>query len=198
MSIMPGIPPEAPLQGSGIALAAWDNAFLPALLPLFRDEPSLRLYQPSAYAVLDLEGLGRLLSDWNDGDRHVVLAILEGTTLAGLVNVDDLDPEARSAEVGLALLPGPFRGRGIGRKAMECLLDYLFGDVGLHRLQARIHEENKPSLRLFDGLGFRREGVLREAALRDGVHRDLVLMSLLGREWRSARNSAAPGTGNRP
>ena len=45
---------------------------------------------------------------------------------------------------------------------------------------------------LYEKLGFRRDGVLREAYLgTDGRRRDLTLMALLRPEW-EARTAAAP------
>ena len=52
-------------------------------------------------------------------------------------------------------------GRGMASLAVALVCDHAFGPVGLHRLQADIRPENRPSQRLVERLGFQREGLLR-------------------------------------
>lgn len=64
--------------------------------------------------------------------------------------------QGRQCEVGIALDPG-FQGRGLGARSMRLLTGWLFA-AGLHRLVARVDPRNVPSMRLFERLGWRREG----------------------------------------
>ena len=99
---------------------------------------------------------------------------------AGLFGVDDL---ARSAEVGLSLLPAA-RGRGHGRDVLRVLLGYAFRSRNLRRVHLQTLASNEAALRAYRAVGFVEEGRLREAAWVEGAYDDVVLMAVLRRDWR--------------
>ncbi|TWH75775.1 ribosomal-protein-alanine N-acetyltransferase [Modestobacter roseus] len=65
---------------------------------------------------------------------------------------------------------------------MALVCDHAFGPVGLHRLQADIRPENRPSRRLVERLGFRQEGLLRGYLDIDGAWRDHLAYALLAED----------------
>jgi [ribosomal protein S5]-alanine N-acetyltransferase len=70
-------------------------------------------------------------------------------------------------------------GGGVATAAVALAVDHAFGPVGLHRLQADIRPENRPSRRLVERLGFRQEGLLRRYLDIDGDWRDHLAYALL-------------------
>ncbi len=65
------------------------------------------------------------------------------------------------------------------------MLATVFGPRGGHRIGFDVTVDNTRALRLYDRLGFRREGHIRECWLRpDGQWVDCLLLGLLAREWR--------------
>lgn len=80
-----------------------------------------------------------------------------------------------------------FHGRGIGTAAVRLLVDKAFSETTLRRLVAFVHDENLPSLKLLDRLGFAREGVLREHYVIRGQPANEVVFGLLRREWQARR-----------
>jgi ribosomal protein S18 acetylase RimI-like enzyme len=69
-------------------------------------------------------------------------------------------------------------GAGRGRQACAQVLRYVFETLGAHRLSLDVIETNERAARLYDSLGFRREGIMREAFRRGEEYRSLILMSL--------------------
>jgi [ribosomal protein S5]-alanine N-acetyltransferase len=63
------------------------------------------------------------------------------------------------------------------------LLDYLFGDLNLHRVVAITDAENRAAARLLEKLGLRREGVFVENVWFKGAWGSEFLYALLRREW---------------
>jgi RimJ/RimL family protein N-acetyltransferase len=88
------------------------------------------------------------------------------------------------AEVGITLSPA-HQGRGYATEALERVLEYLFGDLGKHRVYATVDPRNAPSIALLERVGMRREGHLRESVWVKGEWADDVIYAMLGREWRS-------------
>ncbi|MBX9599962.1 MAG: GNAT family N-acetyltransferase [Bryobacteraceae bacterium] len=84
-------------------------------------------------------------------------------------------------------------GQGLGRRAFQELLRYAFVERKAHRLFFDAFDDNARALHLYRGLGFREEGILREAALRQDGYRNLVLFSMLAAEYETW--TRAPATG---
>jgi RimJ/RimL family protein N-acetyltransferase len=59
--------------------------------------------------------------------------------------------------VSINLAPSA-RGKGYGRKALSGAIDALRAEVGQCRIVAEVKSDNTPSLRLFEALGFVRQG----------------------------------------
>ncbi|MEA4890277.1 MAG: GNAT family protein [Clostridiaceae bacterium] len=172
-----------PLKGQRVSLTVLEEADLEILRPFFQDMASLTYYIPTTARPLNITQLREMISDWNDGLENFIFAIRYDNQLAGLVNLDDLDWPNSHAEIGIALTNKTLRGQGLAAEALSLLIDYSFNELGLHRLWARIIEDNAPSLRLFGKLGFQQEGLLRDHVRRRGHYRDMIQLSLLRQEW---------------
>jgi RimJ/RimL family protein N-acetyltransferase len=70
---------------------------------------------------------------------------------------------------------------------MRLLLHFAFGELNLRRVQLTVFSYNAAAIRLYEKLGFRREGAFREFVQRDGQLYDLYLYGLLRREWEASR-----------
>lgn len=73
--------------------------------------------------------------------------------------------------------------RGLGRALLEHVEARAFHHYRAHRLWLDVFETNLRARHLYAARGFREEGTMREAVLRDGAYHTLVLMSLLDREY---------------
>lgn len=98
--------------------------------------------------------------------------------VAGFVGLFGVDPLARSAEVGIALL-AEARGRGLGTDALRVLVDFAFTRLNLRRVHLRTLAVNTAALTSYARVGFVEEGRLRESAWVRGEYVDEVLMGLL-------------------
>lgn len=87
------------------------------------------------------------------GTIQLVIEVDDG--YAGDFGVTTMHP-LPTVSLGITLDPS-LHGRGVASRASRLLLDALFDD-GTHRVVARVDPRNAASLRLFDRLGFRREG----------------------------------------
>ena len=85
-------------------------------------------------------------------------------------------------EIGYALLPTER-----GTEAVRILVDYLFLSKDVMRIQATTDERNRPSQRVLEKVGFKKEGVVRSAGFTRGKWTDDVLFSILREEWKEAK-----------
>ena len=84
----------------------------------------------------------------------------------------------RRAGLSILVLPGSRRA-GVGREAIELLVDWAQGELGLHRIELHTLPENTPMQRLAEASGFVREGVLRDYTFERGRFVDNVLYARL-------------------
>ncbi|HAL74653.1 MAG TPA: GNAT family N-acetyltransferase [Clostridiales bacterium] len=168
-----------PLHGPRIELTALEANDLTVLQPFFQDMAALTYFIPTTARPLNAPQLSDLLSDWNDGLENFVFAIRSQGRLLGMINLDGLDWPNGHAEIGIAITEPAGRGHGYASEAIMLLIRYAFDELGLHRVWARVIEDNLPSLQLFDRLGFQREGCLRQHVRRRGKFRDMIIFGLL-------------------
>jgi diamine N-acetyltransferase len=80
------------------------------------------------------------------------------------------------------------RGLGIGRAALDAVLDHAFGPGAAHRVWLDVMLDNDRARRLYESVGFLAEGVMRDAHRSGDRYLPLCLMSILEPEWRERRS----------
>ncbi|MFD5617268.1 GNAT family N-acetyltransferase [Streptomyces yangpuensis] len=121
-----------------------------------------------------------------DGARFFGIR-LDGTLVGGVL-FPNFDADGGNCEIGCWLEPAA-AGRGLVTRACRVLIDYAFGERGMHRVQWQAATGNKKSLAVAERLGMTREGVMRENYLHRGVRQDTEVWSILAHEWAAARSS---------
>jgi RimJ/RimL family protein N-acetyltransferase len=92
---------------------------------------------------------------------------LDGEAIGGIGLVPGTDVERISAEVGY-WLGRAARGRGLATRALRSITAYAFDSLGLLRVFATPFEFNTSSVRVLERAGYTREGLLRDAAIKEG------------------------------
>lgn len=103
--------------------------------------------------------------------------------LVGVFRIDQIDLVNQSSSVGLDVVPRMHR-QGYGREIYVHMIEYLFNDWNLFRLHLETLESNQPARGLYESLGFKLEGIGREAIYRAGRRENLVFYALLKPDWR--------------
>ncbi|MET9568329.1 GNAT family protein [Streptomyces virginiae] len=121
-----------------------------------------------------------------DGARFFGIR-LDGTLVGGVL-FPNFDADGGNCEIGCWLEPAA-AGRGLVTRACQVLIDYAFGERGMHRVEWHAATGNKKSLAVAERLGMTREGVMRENYFHRGVRQDTEVWSILAPEWAAARTS---------
>ncbi len=109
--------------------------------------------------------------------------------LLGDINLEVTHWNCREAFVGLGIGPRDFWGRGYGTEAMQLALEYAFLEVNLERVTLTVFEYNPRAIRSYEKCGFRHEGRLRGALLREGKRWDMLYMGIRRAEWKEKYGS---------
>ena len=155
-------------------------------LERWRKETEVRRFQPLAessvaalYADLARQQIGELYLGRGDKYQWVILAAGKPS---GWITLVVTNWSHGLAEVGYALSTD-YQRRGVMRRALSLLLDDLFANTPLRRLEARCAVDNQASSKVLERLGFRKEGVLRDYFVLRGRTMDNHLYAILKKDW---------------
>ncbi len=99
-----------------------------------------------------------------------------------------LHEHGHTAEIGYTLHTWA-RRKGYATEAAAALIEHLITVHGVHRIEAATHPDNERSIGVLTRLGFRAEGVKREAYWVEDEVSDDAMFGLLAREWRAHRGA---------
>lgn len=103
----------------------------------------------------------------------------DSTRIIGTINVSNIRMGClKKASIGYKI-DHRYWDQGYAKEACNTILDILFLELGLHRIEAEIMPSNQPSLRLIESLGFTKEGLEREAGEINGKWEDHYLYAKL-------------------
>ena len=103
----------------------------------------------------------------------------EASNIVGIAEMFDYSPEVNMITIGYRL-NDRFWNKGIAAKAVKAMVDYLFNDIGINRVQAFVMPENIRSQKVLQKNGFVKEGIIRQGYVWKGQGVvDLILYSLL-------------------
>jgi RimJ/RimL family protein N-acetyltransferase len=75
------------------------------------------------------------------------------------------------------------RRNGYATEAVTLIVDHLFLNHDIIRIQAETHPENTPAHKVLEKNGFTREATIRKNTFSGGIWRDSTIFSLLREEW---------------
>jgi RimJ/RimL family protein N-acetyltransferase len=162
------------------------------IVPWFNDPDVTRFllrYQPMTLAE-EVEFLRRRAESTAD----VVLGIVvrADDRLVGVCGLHHLDVRNRHAAFGINLGDKTAWGKGYGTEATRLVVRHAFDTVNLHRVWLHVYEYNPRAVRVYEKVGFRLEGRLRQDAFRDGKYWDTLVMGVLREEWEAVDYNPQP------
>ena len=90
---------------------------------------------------------------------------------------------SRDAFVGIGIGNRNDWGKGYGTDAMKIILRFAFTEINLRRVTLTVFEYNPRAIRSYEKAGFKHEGRMRGALLKDGKRWDMMFMGILREEW---------------
>jgi ribosomal-protein-alanine N-acetyltransferase len=89
------------------------------------------------------------------------ICLSESGKIVGSIGLVGLDSRRSTVELGYGVSPN-YWGRGVFSAACSVLMDYVFQDLGLHRVVAKTSAANTGSIKGLEKMRFHQEGILRD------------------------------------
>jgi len=114
--------------------------------------------------------------------KQFIIETEEGKPI-GRIFYEHLDTKNQRTEVGILIGEKEYWGKGYGTDAMIAFLDYLFNELGLHRVYLHVQSYNARALKSYQKCGFVQEGILRHHSFTRGEYYDDLVMGILRDEF---------------
>jgi len=139
---------------------------------------NLRDGLPYPYTEKDGE---EFISSVLSADRNAVFAFavtVDGKVVGSIGIFRQTNIHSRTAELGYYLAE-EFWGRGVMTEAVQKICRFVFENTDILRIFAEPFAENIASCRVLEKAGFKKEGILRQNAVKNGEIKDMVIYSRL-------------------
>jgi diamine N-acetyltransferase len=114
-------------------------------------------------------------------DTRYLVGGWAATPLAGFALLQPLDDVHEGAKLKRIAVTRP--GEGFGRPFLNAVIDWVFESTASDRLWLDVFTHNGRARHVYLSLGFREDGLLRQAyRMSDGTRADRVIMSMLRSE----------------
>ena len=183
-------PVPVTLEGHGVRLEPLTADHADGLATAAADG---RLWELWFTSVPEPEQVGAYLADAFDGKRagHMLpwaVRELAAGAIIGSTRYHDIVPNVDRVEIGYTWYAATWQRSHVNTACKLLLLTHAFETLGCEVVGLRTDQFNFASQRAIEGLGAKRDGVLRHhQRRRDGTVRDSVMYSILRGEWRDVK-----------
>jgi RimJ/RimL family protein N-acetyltransferase len=149
------------------------------------EEVTKHLNMPEKYPPFSLEETKNWIQmciDKTNGYEQKAIVTEEGRHI-GWVDLKNIDPLNKHAELGIAVGDKNYWASGYGLAAMREMLQFGFNDLSLNKIWLRVEVDNEKAIKSYRKAGYVEEGILRQDRLRKGKFVDRLRMSILKEEW---------------
>ena len=164
------------LKGKKVSLAILLREDLQKSWEWFNDRSTVRGLFNSAHFTLPEEEEEFYEGLKKNREKSPTFAVIENESgkLVGIAGFNWINWQARWGEILYYLSPEE-RGKGYGTETVKLLCDYAFAHLNLHKVWAKVHEDNPPSIRVLEKNGFSLSGRFREHVWSNGRYLDELI-----------------------
>lgn len=104
----------------------------------------------------------------------------------GIAQLGKVDPDAHQAAFGIVIGRKDLWGQGLGREVIRVVTSYGFQVLDLNRIYLTVEARHTVARALYEQVGFKEEGQLRQARMTTDGLQNVIIMGLLRKEWEEA------------
>ena len=140
---------------------------------------------PFRYINLDVDyrWYDNYMQNRNTTIRCAIVEATDEDNILGLISLTNINFINRSAEFHIMIGDTKNKGKGIGYFATIEILTHAFNNMNLNRIELGVLESNTRALKLYEKVGFNREGVKCQSIYKNGKFVDMIMMAILKEEF---------------
>jgi N-acetyltransferase len=179
------------LEGSHVRLRPMVRADGLAIVEAASDGKLWELFYTSVPSSDDIEAYLDAAEREASYGRAMPFVVIDKASgrLVGATRYMRMKPEARRLEIGTTFYAASAQRTSINSEAKLLLLTHAFEVMDCLCVQLRTSGMNFQSQRAIERLGAKKDGVLRNHIIVNGVVRDTVVYSILANEWEGVKRN---------
>lgn len=134
--------------------------------------------------------LEELVNRYSMDNKPLVWAISKKSNneLIGIISIDNISFTNKNFSLACGIRK-IHRGNHFAYQATQALIDYIFNNYDMHRVELAHNTDNIASQKTIEKLGAKYEGIARESKYYKGAFKDRKIYSILKDEWIKGNNS---------
>lgn len=133
-----------------------------------------------------------ILNEWitHDDERQYMwaIALKDNDEVIGNISVVKIEDEVECVHIGYCISRKWWHQR-ITSEAFEAVIQFLFDEVNVNRIEARYDVLNENSGKVMKKCGLQYEGTLRQSALNQNGLADMAIYAILAKDYADMKNS---------
>lgn len=119
-------------------------------------------------------------------DTQVRCAIIDEKTdhILGIASLTGINHINKNCEFHIMIGDNKNRNKGVGTIATQKMVEHAFRNLNMHKIWLTVLEHNISAIKVYEKIGFKKEGLLKEAVFKEGRFRNLFYMALLESEYK--------------
>lgn len=118
-----------------------------------------------------------------DENRYDFLILDKDRNIIGESVINEFDEDINAANFRIVIFKSENLGKGFGSEAIKLTIKFAFEKVNLNRLQLDVFDFNERAQKAYKKAGFILEGRLRDVEIIDNKYCDVLIMSILKRDY---------------
>lgn len=137
-----------------------------------------RSFRLPKHQSVEQEWLESVMNDKSNKNIYFIIETIADSNAVGFVQLSTIDWISRNCMFGIAIPEKNFRGKGFGKEVMKLLFDYVFNFLNLKKIALEVISFNANSIHLYEKLGFKKEGELKQHYFWNGSYHDVLIYGL--------------------
>ncbi|WP_375106486.1 GNAT family N-acetyltransferase [Lysinibacillus fusiformis] len=142
------------------------------------------MYMTGTRNLLTKEQIKEAIYRFKEDSRYdFAICLVDNDQVIGDLAIMEVDLDNKKAMFRIALHGLEDCGRGLGSEAVQLAQKFTFEELCLNRLELQVYSHNIRGIKSYEKVGFKKEGVLRQALFMNNAFSDEIIMSILLEEY---------------
>ena len=131
----------------------------------------------------DLTQLENFIKSINPSEIFLAIYTKEENKHIGNIRIHSINTKHGLAEYGIMIGDKESWGNGYAKEATVNLLDHCFKKLNIRKTTLGVVEDNVGALKMYENIGFIKEGTLVNHCFYNGAYKNIVRMALFQTDW---------------
>ncbi|WP_345240310.1 GNAT family protein [Pontibacillus salipaludis] len=154
------------------------------LLHRWQNDTTVHTNMSTSIDLYSMEDVEKFYERMKESRSYIIIEKNGGKEVGSITLVRE-NNQQQNAEFLLMIGEKDYWGEGYGKEALLLFLNFVFMELNLHKISLKVFSFNEKAKSMYERMGFKVEGQLREVFFRNGEWQDMFIMGMLQDEYRA-------------